>query len=269
MVHAGVVVVERPSRGLREQQHTNHQPEGQRDDHAEVEGGDTGGHLVVQPEVDQEVRWAHARHDHTQTDQGTRAQPDRQVGCHIEGNLTPDQHDDEDHQRRDHQDGPVQRAPTLLAGLPEQGWEGAHHEADEQADELGGEPAEGGLHHEREQDNARRAADADRDEVEHVLHEAVLRPGKEPDDRVVDAEDHGQHATRKPGQDEADAHHDALDEPSQPRADALRRIQVTGALVNRGLLAGSIHARPLLWSRMILPAPAVTARNDLATSVTS
>ncbi|MPN14053.1 hypothetical protein SDC9_161379 [bioreactor metagenome] len=194
MVHARVVVIECPRGSLGEDQNADNQPQRQGNDDSEVEVLDAGGHLVVEAEVDQEVRRAHARHDDTQADQRARPQPDQPVRGDIDHRLTADQHDREDHDGSDCQDDPVCGSPALPAGRAIERREGPHHEADEQADKLRRETAERGVHDNREEHNTDDRADADRDEVEHILAEAMERLGQESDDRVIHAEDDRQHA---------------------------------------------------------------------------
>ena len=80
----------------------------------------------------------------------------------------PEQHQHEDGQG-EYQDKDARAATALFTGCFVERGEGAGHEADEEADELGGVLSECFFYHNREEDDPDGRADAHREEVEHVF----------------------------------------------------------------------------------------------------
>ena len=220
VVHEGVELLEQPGDELGEEQDTEDDAQRQGDDDAEVKLLDAAGHGLVQAQIDQEIRGAHARNDHAQADHRAAEQPIKEGGRELGvlNGLHPT-HQEEGADGHQAQQDPMPGLAALFPGGLEQRGEGAGDEADEQPGELRGVVGEGEVDHSREAEDAQPDTDPNGEEIADVLPELNPQVTQELHQGFVDAEDDEQDAAGQAGDDPADAGQGAFDEAKDPIGD--------------------------------------------------
>lgn len=69
MIHEGVGFAEQPREELGQQHDAHHHADDDGNEHAEIKRFDTGGHGLIEAQIDQEIGRAHAGYDQSQTHQ--------------------------------------------------------------------------------------------------------------------------------------------------------------------------------------------------------
>ena len=217
MIHRSIHLSEQSGDKSGKQQHARHQADAERDDDAEVEVADAAGHGLVQANINEEVGRAHSGQNHPKSDEYAAQDPVQEGGRqrNVAGGRQP-AHEDKHQRGDDDHDQPMAALAAFFGGFAEQRRQRAGNKADEQPDDLHRIIRESQVDHGGEQKPAQQHANPNRRKKQHVLNEIDPEVGQEIHQRLVQAQHDGQHATRQPRHNRADANHKPLQEAHDP-----------------------------------------------------